>query len=108
MLKELKRVSRKRLSADIKEKVTVAIRYFGNHLSMMNYAGYRQQSFPIGSGVTEAACKSLIKQRFCRSGMRWKDKGIKTVLSLRSLVLTKDRWKQFWEKIDQYGTGVLA
>ena len=108
VLKELKRVSRKRLSADIKEKVTVAIRYFGNHLSMMNYAGYRQQSFPIGSGVTEAACKSLIKQRFCRSGMRWKDKGIKTVLCLRSLVLTKDRWKQFWEKIDRYGTGVLA
>ena len=50
----------------------------------------------------------FIKQRFCRSGMRWKDKGIKTVLSLRSLVLTTDRWKQFWEKIDQYGVGVLA
>ncbi len=108
VLKELKRIGRKRLSIDIKEKVTVAIRYFSNHLSMMNYAEYRQQFFPIGSGVTEAACKSLIKQRFCRSGMRWKDKGIKTVLSLRSLVLTTDRWKQFWEKIDRYGVGALA
>lgn len=108
VLKELKRIRHKRLSVDIKEKVVVAIRYFSNHLSMMNYAEYRQKYFPIGSGVTEAACKSLIKQRFCRSGMRWKDKGIKTVLSLRALVLTKDRWKQFWEKINRYGIGALT
>lgn len=108
VLKELKRVSRKHLSEEVKEKVTTAVRYFRNHLSMMDYADYREQDFPIGSGVTEAACKSLVKQRFCRSGMRWKEKGIKTVLSLRSLVLTTDRWKQFWEKIDRYGVGALA
>lgn len=108
VLKELKRVNRQRLSEEVTEKVTTAVRYFTNHLSMMDYATYREQDFPIGSGVTEAACKSLIKQRFCRSGMRWKEKGIKTVLSLRSLVLTTDRWKQFWEKIDRYGSGVLA
>ena len=58
--------------------------------------------------MTEAARKALIKQRFCRSGMRWKDKGIKTVLSLRPLILTRDLWKQFWEKVNQYGAGVLA
>ena len=33
---------------------------------------YADQYFPIGSGVTEAACKTLIKQRFCLAGMRWK------------------------------------
>jgi hypothetical protein len=108
VLKELKRVGRKRLPDDVKEKAKDAIRYFSNHIAMMDYAGYQQKHFPIGSGVTEAACKALIKQRFCRSGMRWKDKGIKTVLSLRSLILTPDRWKQFWEKVNQYGTGVLA
>lgn len=108
VLKELKRVARKKLSTETKEKVTNAVRYISNHLSMMNYAKCRRRCFPIGSGVTEAACKSLIKQRFCRSGMRWKDKGIKTVLSLRSLVLTPDRWRQFWEKVNQYGVGALA
>ncbi len=85
-----------------------AVRYFKNHLSMMSYAEYREKHFPIGSGVTEAACKTLIKQRLCRSGMRWKDKGLKTVLSLRSLVLTKDKWKQFWDRIDQYGAVALS
>ena len=27
---------------------------------------------PIGSGVTEAACKTIFTQRFKRSGMKWK------------------------------------
>jgi len=80
-----------------------AIRYVTNHLSMMDYASNVENKLPIGSGVTEAACKTLIKQRFCRSGMRWKDAGIKTVMSLRSLVLTRGRWNQFWEKIDKWG-----
>ena len=108
VLKELKRVNRKRLNTETKKKVQDAVRYFTNQLPMMDYADYREKHFPIGSGVTEAACKTLIKQRFCRSGMRWKDKGIKTVLSLRSLVLTKERWSQFWDRINQYGAGVLA
>ena len=108
VLDELKRVQRKHLKMDVKEKVTDAIRYFTNHLPMMDYAAYREKHFPIGSGVTEAACKTLVKQRLCRSGMRWKEKGLKTVLSLRALVLTKDRWQQFWERINQYGVGALA
>jgi len=31
----------------------------------MNYATHFKTGLPIGSGVTEAACKTLIKQRFC-------------------------------------------
>jgi hypothetical protein len=31
--------------------------------------------------------------------MRWKEAGIKTVLSLRELVLTSGRWSQLWNKI---------
>lgn len=37
----------------------------------MHYARYRAQGLPIGSGVTEAACKTLVKQRLCGSGMKW-------------------------------------
>jgi hypothetical protein len=58
---------------------------------------------PIGSGVTEAACKSLVKQRLCASGMRWKTTGAKVVLSLRALTHTVGRWTRFWQKIDQFG-----
>ena len=37
----------------------------------MNYAVFAAMSLPIGSGVTEAACKTLVKQRLCGSGMQW-------------------------------------
>jgi hypothetical protein len=70
----------------------------------MDYPGFVREGLPIGSGVTEAACKTLVKQRLCAFGMRWKNKGAKIILSLRALTQTNGRWTQFWEKIAQFGT----
>src|SRR5437868_198747 len=64
---------------------------------------YVENGIPIGSGVTEAACKTLVKQRLCCSGMRWTPEGAQIILSLRALALTETRWEQFWEKISKYG-----
>jgi len=108
ILKKMQGYARKRtLSDSIRIDLTAAISYFKNHLSMMDYASNVEKQLPIGSGVTEAACKTLVKQRFCCSGMRWKEPGIKTVLSLRSLIQTKGRWEQFWNKIERYGVPCL-
>ena len=96
------------LSESQHEKLQRAITYFSNHQHQMEYARYRAKHFPIGSGVTEAACKTLVKQRLCCSGMKWKEKGASIVLSLRGLVLTQTRWDQFWGKIDQYGFPIAA
>jgi hypothetical protein len=87
----------------IQENLDAAVTYFHNHLHQMNYSDYRDKNYPIGSGVTEAACKTVIKQRFCCSGMRWKESGAAVILSLRTLVLTPQRWSQFWDKLNQYG-----
>ncbi len=98
VLDELCRVERKKkLSKESKKNVKDAVTYFRNNILKMDYASHVKRSWPIGSGVTEAACKTLIKQRFGRSGMRWKENGIKTVLSLRELVLTNGRWGQLWD-----------
>jgi hypothetical protein len=43
---------------------------------------------PIGSGVTEAACKTVFTQRLKLSGMRWKHEGARTVLTLRVILLS--------------------
>jgi hypothetical protein len=88
---------------NIQDNLAAAVTYFRNHLHQMNYAFYRDRQFPVGSGVTEAACKTVIKQRLCCSGMRWKETGAAVVLSLRTLVLTPTRWTQFWNKLNQYG-----
>jgi hypothetical protein len=39
---------------------------------------------PIGSGVTEAAKKSLVRQSHCGSGKRAKTRGAKMVISPRA------------------------
>ena len=63
---------------------------------------------PIGSGVTEAACKVIVKQRLCGSGMKWTEDGAAVVLSLRTLSYTPERWDQFWSKVDRWGFPVAA
>ncbi len=40
---------------------------------------------PIGSGVTEAACKTLATQRMKRSGMHWRQEGGQAVLTFRAM-----------------------
>lgn len=94
---------RKGLSTAVKDDLTQALSYFINHQHQMNYADHLANRLPIGSGVTEAACKTLVKQRLCCSGMRWKNQGAGILLSLRSLLQSGDRWDQFWHKINQYG-----
>ncbi len=109
LLNELKEYrDSNKLTVIRKEKLDSAISYFKNNKSRMTYARNVENKQPIGSGVTEAACKTLIKQRLCNSGMRWKEKGAAAVISLRSLAHTDCRWNQFWSKIDQYGFPLAA
>ena len=51
----------------------------------MNHATCQAMKFPIGSGVTEAACKTPVKARLCGSGMKWTRPGAQTVLTLHAL-----------------------
>lgn len=109
LISEMETLSRKTsLTKTIKADLQAALTYFRNHRHMMDYAAHTQANLPIGSGVTEAACKTLVKQRLCGSGMRWKSQGAKVILSLRALIQSKGRWQQFWDKIEQYGAGVCG
>lgn len=65
-----------------------ACSYLRRRSGSMRYEAYRKAGLPIGSGVTEAACKTLFTQRVKLSGMRWKHRGLQTVLNLRMLVLS--------------------
>lgn len=80
-----------------------AITYFENNIDRMDYNKFYQSYYPIGSGVTEAACKVIVKQRLGNSGMKWKHQGAQSVLALRAINYSDNRWFQMWEKIDRYG-----
>ena len=98
----------KTLKPEMHKKLQAAITYFSNHLHQMDYGRYAAAGYPIGSGVTEAACKTLVKQRLCCSGMRWTPAGARNILSLRALVKTDCRWDQFWQKLTQFGIPKMA
>lgn len=79
--------------ADLKVQQT----FFERNKARMTYADFRRRGLPIGSGPVEAACKSLIKQRMCQSGMRWSREGGQRILDLRCYAKS-NRWDAFWQE----------
>jgi hypothetical protein len=55
----------------------------------MDYAACQRLKLPIGSGVTEAACKTIFGARFKQSGMRWGDEHSRHILHLRLIHKSK-------------------
>jgi hypothetical protein len=103
ILAELEGLTGRELSAPAREDLDKARSYFRHQGGRMDYAARGRAKLPIGSGVTEAACKTLVKMRLCRSGAKWREQGAAVVLSLRALSYTPGRWEQFWAKVDRYG-----
>ncbi len=69
--------------------------YLENNAYLMRYARLRAVGLPVGSGVTEGACKSVIKMRTNGSSQRWRPQGLEAVLTLRSVHMS-DRLPRFW------------
>jgi hypothetical protein len=69
--------------------------FFRRNKRRMNYAGFLHRDLPIGSGPVEAACKTIVKTRMGRSGMRWSRVGGQHILHLRTFVKA-NRWDSFW------------
>ncbi len=68
--------------------------YLQKRQGMMDYWTYRRHGLAIGSGITEAACKTLFTQRFKQSGMKWSLEGGQVVVNLRVVWLS-----QLWSKV---------
>lgn len=76
-------------------KIVSELKYFRRNRHRMKYAAWKAKGLPIGSGVVEAACKTLVTQRMKRSGMRWRHEGGQAILTLRSLAQS-DRFERGW------------
>ena len=102
MLKELKRpcgasrvlhsaaslFHRRKLSEARQSDYHKAYRYIQKRTKHLQYHRYREQHIPLGSGVTEAACKTIYTQRLKLSGMAWSYDGAKRILTLRTVLLS--------------------
>jgi hypothetical protein len=91
----LEAARREELGGERRQAIHKTIAYFREHRHRMRYSDLRQQFLPIGSGVVEAACKSLVAQRLKRSGMRWRVPGGQAILTFRALCQS-ERFGRAW------------
>jgi hypothetical protein len=82
------------MSAASRKLFRQAYNYLRTRTKHLQYAEFRRQGLPIGSGITEAACKTVFTQRLKLSGMRWSGPGAQTILNLRVLLLSG-----LWDKV---------
>jgi hypothetical protein len=80
--------SRRRWTRAETKAYTDGYRYLRQRKPFMDYAGYRRRGLPIGSGITEAACKTVFTQRLKQSGMTWEIEGGQVILDLRTIWLS--------------------
>ncbi len=70
--------------------------YLRDHIGHLDYTEYRRNHLPIGSGVTEAACKTVFSERLKRSGMTWSEEGGQRIVDLRVIHLSG-----VWSRVHQ-------
>lgn len=92
--------STQKLSSARRKELKRQRTFFLRNKDRMQYAQFRRRGLPIGSGPVEAACKTLVKTRMCRSGMRWSRQGGENILDIRTYVKS-GRWDSAWPKIEK-------
>jgi hypothetical protein len=73
-----------------------AVGYFTTNAERMRYPAFRAQGMHVGSGIAEAACKTVVTARLKRTGMRFTPQGLDALLPLRTAKLNRT-FDQFWQ-----------
>jgi len=77
-----------------------ALGYFTTNAERMRYPAFRAQGMHVGSGIAEAACKTVVTTRCKQTGMRWTPQGLDTILPLRTAKLNR-AFDLFWQTQSQ-------
>lgn len=73
--------------------------YVTGRCEMLDYPAYRAKGWDIGSGVTEAFCKTLTT-RLKGCGMRWNTRNAEAMMALAALEHS-NLWNPYWEQQKQ-------
>lgn len=82
----------------VAEPLDKEVTYFNNNHSRMDFPKATAMNLPIGSGMQEAACKTLVVERLKQSGMSWRQDGGQAILTFRGL-LQSGRYEHAWDAI---------
>jgi hypothetical protein len=72
--------------------------YLKARRAQIDYAHFRRQGLPIGSGMVESGHKSLMQARLKGAGMHWARPSVDPMLALRAAVCN-DRWDEAWPQV---------
>ena len=89
-----------------KKALRAELVYFRRHRKHARYQELVSQNLPIGSGVVEAVCKTLVSQRLKCSGMRWDYEGGQAILTFRALSHSK-LFDNAWSLLDKHYHGFI-
>ena len=81
---------------ELAEAIRTTANYFETNTSRMRYPEFRSQHLFVGSGVIEAACKTVIGSRCKQSGMFWTVHAANAILALRCCHFN-GRFEDSWE-----------
>ena len=70
------------------------VNYVGERREMIRYPEFQAKGWQIGSGPTEATCKTLTA-RLKGSGMRWDSDNAEAIMALEALTQS-DQWDKYW------------
>jgi len=73
------------------------LNYIAARREMIQYPRFIANGWQIGSGPTEASCKTLTA-RLKRSGMRWEPVSAEALANLNALY-QNGQWEQYWKKV---------
>jgi hypothetical protein len=82
----------------VREALAKVSTFFHNHRRWRRYDRDLAAGWPVGTGVVESACGSVVKHRMEGEGQRWSLEGAEAILTLRSLKKShnndrRDSWR---------------
>lgn len=87
---------RRSLRSSVKRRALESLQtYVGERVEMLQYPQFKARGFDIGSGPTEAFCKTLTA-RLKGPGMRWDKLNAEGMMALASLRASR-LWTQYWQ-----------
>jgi hypothetical protein len=75
-----------RRTATRRRAVDTAVAYFAGNATRMRYGAFRREHLPVGSGVVEGGCQSVLHTRLKRPGARWSAAGAEAMVRARALL----------------------
>jgi hypothetical protein len=90
-------LTKQRRRQSVRETLANVITFFHNHRRWMPSDAYLAMGWPVGTGVVESACGSVVKHRLEGEGQRWRLAGAEAMRTWRSLKKSHDHdLRAYW------------